>query len=152
MWSSWSELIFEMAMRALLFGLAFLSLGQFALAHLQGAPDLGTIAKSDAVYLVIAGSSSGAHTLFRVDEILRGSQRASLNLQPYPGGDSFFAGSSWIIFRHSGGFPDCVGWAMKGDCEWLPVSATPGIGTSVSVYRYSVKQIKDYLKSHPANS
>jgi hypothetical protein len=138
-------------MRTFVLVIAFLSLVRIASAHLQAAPDLGTIATSDEVYLVHAGEVSGSHRAFLVDEVLRGPQRTSLSLEPYPGGDTFTAGSAWIIFRHKGGFPNHVGWAMKGDCEWLPVSAKPGIGTRVSRYHYSVDEIRAYLKTHSPN-
>jgi hypothetical protein len=123
-----------------------------ASAHEQEAPDLATIAGSDSVYLVKVTTSVNGRTSFSVDDVLRGPSRPSLTLQPYLGGDTFPKDSKWILFRHAGGFKDCVGWAIKGDCEWLPVSATKGVGTAVSGYRFSVDQIRNYLHQHPASS
>jgi hypothetical protein len=138
-------------MKKFLIGIGLLFSVAVANAHIQVAPDLTTIAKSDSVYVTRVTASVNGRISFSVNEVLRGAARSSLVLQPYLGGDSFLKNSNWILFRHAGGFKDCVGWAMKGDCEWLPVSATRGAGTAVSGYRFSVDQIRNYLRQHPAS-
>jgi hypothetical protein len=146
-------------MKVLLFCIAVLGLAQSVSAHTQSPPDLATIAHSDTIYLVEVDSITATQgdvaesITVSVLETLRGKPVLSMTLEPYGVRDFTTTGTKWILFRHpGGGFKDCVGWATKGDCDWIPISVTPNLGIGCARYRFSVDQIRNYLNQHPLSS
>jgi hypothetical protein len=122
-------------------------------AHLQAPPDLRTIAASDTVYLVHVVSVD-KFTNFSVTEVLRGKPASQLVLNAHPLSAfdvDIVPNTDWILYRNAGGVKGCVGFIMEGDCEWVPVSANPANHDRLSGYRFSVSQIRDYLRDHPGN-
>jgi hypothetical protein len=135
--------------------LFFFALTRFADAHPQSIPTLDYVAGSDAVYLVKVSSAQvhqdGAHIgniTFSVTEVMRGQSRPSLTLTAYEDYD-FKENTEWIIFHHPGGFKDCVGWAMEGDCEWLPLRITRDGDKVTAQWVGPLDQVREYLRQHP---
>jgi hypothetical protein len=64
------------------------------------------------------------------------------------GGD-FKTDSVWILVHNGSGFKDCVGWALKGDCEWLPIQVTGDGAKQTAQWLGPLAKVRDYLKAHP---
>jgi hypothetical protein len=141
--------------RAFFVFLAFLALMRFASAHAFFAPTLETLAKSDSIYLVrVASITEGGQgrpqskVTFSVTEVLKGDTRSLFVLIPYIP-NKFKINSEWILFHHPSGIKDCVGWAILGDCEWLPISANRDGDKVTAQWVGSLDTIRDYLHQHP---
>jgi hypothetical protein len=125
-------------------------------AHPFAPPTLDYVAKSDVVYLVRAGSSvpgpdsvHPAKVVFSITEVLRGNDHAPLVLSAYEW-NPYPKDSEWIIFHNSSGFKDCIGWAMEGDCEWLPIKVTRDGGKESAEWVGPLDGVRQYLHDHPA--
>ena len=113
------------------------------------------MAASGDVYLVrvVPGSANSdsvnpAKINFTVTEVLRGRAESSFALEPSPG-EAYKADSECILIHNPGGFKDCVGWAMKGDCEWLPIPVTRNGNQATAQWLGPLDQVRDYLRQHP---
>jgi len=138
-------------MKRLLFvALALFAFIRLADAHAFAPPGVASVAASDAVYLVRVASVKDGKVTFSITEVLRGKPQDSLSLTPYTGG--FEVNSEWILVHHVGGFKDCVGWALKGDCEWLPVRITRDGDKATAQWLGPLDQVREYLRQHPAKS
>jgi hypothetical protein len=141
--------------KALLVLVVFLTFIRFASAHPWAPPDLGYVAGSDSVYLVkVISSASGpdsvhpAKITLAVTEVLRGPLQSKFMLAAYEDYD-FKKDTEWIIFHNPSGFKDCVGWAMEGDCEWLPIPVTRDGDKVTAKWVGPLDTVKEYLRQHP---
>ncbi len=50
---------------------------------------------------------------------------------------------------HPIGFKNCVGWALKGDCEWLLIRVTGEGDKATAQWLGSLDKIHEYLNQHP---
>jgi hypothetical protein len=126
-------------------------------AHHQAPPGLGTVAASDTVYLVHVQSVDESSKFgvplitFSVAEVLRGPAASRLVLNAELELD-FKPNTNWIIYRIPWGSKDWIGWALEGDREWIPLSTDPANHNWLSGYHFSVDQVREYLRTHPAKT
>ena len=82
------------------------------------------------VYLVQATSVDRNKATFTVTEVLRGKAVLNLTLEIYPGGESYTPKSEWLLVSCTphGLSHASVGWAMKGDCGWIPAKVVRQTG------------------------
>lgn len=129
-------------------------------AHAFSPPTLDWLPRSDAVYLVKVATNSekapgtaSSTVTFSVEEAVRGKTRAPLVLHPYPDMyfDKYTEGSRWILIHNPQGFPNCVGWAMKGDCEWWPVRIEDKAGKPTAQWLGSLDDVRNYIHDHPGD-
>jgi len=136
--------------------LIFISLCE---AHKFAPPTLETLAKSGLIWIVRVASnktvvpgSSPEKITFSITDVLREPDNSEPPpfeaLIPYPGSD-FKEGSEWILVNNPSGFKGCVGWATKGDCEWLPIRVTGEGDKAIAQWLGPLDKIKEYLNQHP---
>jgi hypothetical protein len=155
-------------MRKILFCLLFPFLSGFALAHPVSIRSLDMVGRSDAVYLarVISvkehrdGASDNQIT-FSITKTLRGPTLTLRQFSPMVGGVSATflvltgyedfnpkVNSEWMLLHNPSGFKACVGWAMEGDCEWLPLTVGRD-GDKITTEVGPIDKVSDYLEDHP---
>jgi len=141
-----------------------LLLGFFALiihaeAHKFAPPTLVTLSRSDIVYMARVtsvkegdrGLTSKKITFTLTDLLSKGSlvdPPPALILTPFDNG-LYEVNSKWILVHSQSGFKDCVGWAMKGDCEWLPISITGEGDMAIAQWLGPIDKVRVYLQQHP---
>ncbi len=133
-----------------LIGLILVSASGVADAHAFSAPTLATVAGSDAIYVIKVTSHESGPWLgsisVLVTETLRGDSAKTLTLSEY---SELPVNTEWLIFHHPNGFKGVVGWAIAGDCEWLPISLTRKDDKLVAEWIGPMDQVRDYLRTHP---
>ncbi len=103
--------------------IAFFALVRLADAH-DYAPWPYYLAGADQVCLAQVTSVEGKKVTFAVAEVLRGKPAKKLVLVPYPDGETYPLKSEWLLVSCPTGFKGGVGYAIKGDCEWIPGAVT----------------------------
>jgi hypothetical protein len=128
---------------------------QFCEGHPFAPPTLAYVANSDSVYFVRTESSEAgpdsvhpAKVKFSITEVLRGQTQPPLTLLAYEW-NPFKTGTEWIIFHNTSGFKNCVGWAMEGDCEWLPIQVTRKGDHLDAEWLGPMDGVVKYLHDHP---
>lgn len=129
----------------------FLALTRMVDAHPFSPPSLQSVASSDAVYLVQVSSvnehQEGPYMgkiTFSIIEVLRGKARSSLILTEYEDAD-FKEKTECILVHNASGFKDCVGFAIAGDCEWLPIGVTGYGDKATAQWIGSLDKVREYL-------
>jgi len=82
--------------------------------------------------------------IFSVAEVLRGKPRSSLILHAYSN-DDFKEKTEWILVHIASGFKDCVGFAIAGDPEWLPIRVTGYGDKAAAQWIGSLDKAREYL-------
>jgi hypothetical protein len=97
-----------------------------ASAHASG-PLTGYLRGADTVYIARVTTLQGGSITFAITGTIRGLPVRTLQLHTLSGGpgagcgNSFTVKSEWLLVSCPVGFSkDTVGWAMKGDCGWIP--------------------------------
>ena len=141
--------------RLALFLFAFIAGALSAAAHDFAPPTLQYVAASDSVYLVkavsIAPGPDSVHlakVTFVVIEVLKGPKQSKFELEQFES-DPDKKGSEWIIIHNPTGFKDCVGWAMEGNCEWLPIAITRNGDSVTAQWLGPLNKVREYLHQHP---
>jgi hypothetical protein len=88
-------------------------------AH-TSTPLISYLGSAETVCLVQVISIDGNKITFVVTQILKGKPGASLILLPYPGQQKYVPKSEWLLVSCSAGDKRTVGWALDGDCGWIP--------------------------------
>jgi len=102
--------------------IALLALARIADAHAY-SPWPYYLAGADQVCLAQVTSVKANKITFAVTEILRGKPAAGLVLVGYLGNDlKYTPKSEWLLVSCPTGFKGTVGYAIKGDCGWIPGS------------------------------
>jgi len=65
--------------------------------------------------------------------------------------DKYTESSPWLLIHNPKGFPNCVGWAMKGDCEWWPIRIKDEAGKPTAQWLGSLDDVRKYIRDHPAD-
>jgi len=145
--------------RFLLCCLSFLILISVSYAHLFAPPTFETLAKSPLIWSVrvtstkgVVSDSSSKKITFAVTDVLREPDSSepppTIVLTAYSD-SNFKEGSEWILVNHPGGFKGCVGWAEKGDCEWLPIGVTRDGDKVTAQWLGPIDKVREYLIQHP---
>jgi hypothetical protein len=141
-------------MKKILFLFSLWLMVGFALAHPVSIRSLNMVGSSDAVYLVrvtsVKDHRDGAYDNrinFSTTHVLRGPSKPLFALTGYEDFNPK-VGSEWILLHNPSGFKACVGWAMEGDCEWLPLTVSHQGNETVTEVG-SLTKVSDYLASHP---
>ena len=82
---------------------------------------------------------------FSITEVLRGKPRYSLILTAYEDTD-FKEKTEWILVHNASGFKDCVGFAIAGDCEWLPIRVTGYGDKATAQWIGPLDKAREYLR------
>jgi hypothetical protein len=119
---------------------------RLAVAHPFSPPSLDGVAHSDTVYLVHVNSTNKDGVSFTITEVLKGQSRCPLILNPF--GNNYPTNSEWILVHNSSGFKNCVGWALKGDCEWLPIRISTEGGRATAQWLGALDTVREYIHQH----
>jgi hypothetical protein len=105
--------------RVLFFFFLLLAASPLAQAH-PGSPIADYLPPAGNVYLAQVSSIDSGKITFAVTGVLRGKLVQSLVLSPYLGSrEAYTLKSEWLLVSCVPG-SNSVGWAMEGDCGWIP--------------------------------
>jgi hypothetical protein len=143
-------------------------------AHLP-APLTWYLDNTKTACLAKVTTVDGNRISFVVADVLKGKVDHTLILERYPDFEKYAPNSEWLLTSCSWGSGNTLGWAMKGDCGWIPAAV---VRTGGKVYvtdwtsnipdkaaltlasdlvttpdgrkGYTFEHVKELLKEHPA--